>query len=35
MKKYVPMIRFFLDKLKRDNVGAYAGQATLLSLIHI
>ncbi len=35
MKKYVPMIRFFLDKLKRDNVGAYAGQATLFMILSV
>ncbi|MCU6761139.1 YihY family inner membrane protein [uncultured Roseburia sp.] len=35
MKKFAPMIRFFLDKLKRDNVGAYAGQATLFIIMSV
>lgn len=35
MKRYVPIIRFFLDKLKRDNVGAYAGQATLFIIMSV
>ena len=35
MKRYVPIIRFFLDKLKRDNVGAYAGQATLFIIMAV
>lgn len=35
MKKYLPIIRFFLDKLKRDNVGAYAGQATLFVVMSV
>ena len=35
MKRYVPIVRFFLDKLKRDNVGAYAGQATLFIIMSV
>ena len=35
MKRYVPIIRFFLDKLKRDKVGAYAGQATLFIIMSV
>lgn len=35
MNNYVPIVRSFLEKLKRDSVGAYAGQATLFIIMSI
>lgn len=35
MNNYVPIVRNFLEKLKKDNVGAYAGQATLFIIMSV
>ena len=35
MSGYVPIVKDFLDKLKRDNVGAYAAQATLFIIMSV
>lgn len=35
MNGYVPIVKDFLDKLKRDNVGAYAAQATLFIIMSV
>lgn len=33
MKKYMPIVRFFMKKLNRDNISAYAAQATLFIIV--
>lgn len=35
MNGYSNIVRFFLNKLKKDNVGAYAGQATLFIIMSV
>ena len=35
MSGYVPIVKDFLSKLKRDNVGAYAAQATLFIIMSV
>ena len=35
MSGYVPIVKDFLNKLKRDNVGAYAAQATLFIIMSV
>lgn len=35
MNGYSNIVRFFLSKLKKDNVGAYAGQATLFIIMSV
>ena len=35
MDGYSNIVRFFLSKLKKDNVGAYAGQATLFIIMSV
>ena len=35
MSGYIPIVKDFLSKLKRDNVGAYAAQATLFIIMSV
>ena len=35
MSGYIPIVKDFLNKLKRDNVGAYAAQATLFIIMSV
>lgn len=35
MNGYSNVVRFFLSKLKKDNIGAYAGQATLFIIMSV